>query len=83
MPNKILTTMWTQQINIPYELIEKITLGILFLFLLIFLIEIFLILYHLLRFGIGTRPKQFGIFFLLGSGFFILAAGIITSSLIT
>jgi hypothetical protein len=33
----------------------------------LFAIGAFLILYHLIRFGIGTEPKAFAFYFLIGS----------------
>jgi len=36
-------------------------------------IHVFVILYHLIRFGVGTRPKQVSVLFLAGSiGLFTL-----------
>lgn len=44
------------------------TLGFI-LALLLFWLDIFFILYHLIRFGIGTRPKQASLIFMIVSLF--------------
>lgn len=53
------------------------------IFLMIFLLAAFLfalhaffILYHLIRFGIGTRPKQGALIFFIGSVFLFILLGI-------
>jgi hypothetical protein len=53
------------------------------IFLLIFLLATFLftlhaffILYHLIRFGIGTRPKQAALIFFMGCVFLFISLGI-------
>ena len=38
----------------------------------IFALHAFFILYHLIRFGIGTRPKQAALVFFIGSGFLFI-----------
>jgi hypothetical protein len=68
---------------IPLQIIIALLVG---LTILIYWGMVFVIFYHLTRFGIGTQPKRFAAIFLLGSvlifGVFILAfANIDVSSL--
>lgn len=67
-----------QSVLSPFNLIAVLLVVILILYW----INTFFILYHLIRFGIGTRPKQVALGFFAGSlGLFILlivvAVGII------
>lgn len=48
----------------PFELIFNILVGLIFL---AYWIIVFVILYHLARFGIGVQPKRFAAIFLFGS----------------
>jgi len=44
--------------------------------LIVYWIHTFVILYHLIRFGVGTRPKQVALAFFIGSfGLFLLLIG--------
>jgi hypothetical protein len=45
-----------------------LVISILFvLVLFLFWLGVFFIIYHLIRFGIGTQPKQYALLFLIGS----------------
>jgi hypothetical protein len=58
-----------------------ILLGLFALVVLVYIIGSFLILYHLIRFGIGTQPKKYALFFLAGSVIllFVASAGFLVS----
>ena len=43
-------------------------------FLIFYWIRAFIIMYHLVRFGIGPAPKFLALLFLVGSGFFFMVA---------
>jgi hypothetical protein len=49
---------------IPLQLIVALLVG---LAILLYWAMVFIIFYHLTRFGIGTQPKRFAALFLLGS----------------
>lgn len=64
-----------------YELVNFANIIAIFgLFLvMLYWLHAFVILYHLIRFGVGSRPKQAALFFFGGS--FILFTGLILASL--
>ena len=50
--------------DITLDVIPHVVVGVLYFF---YWVVVFIILYHLTRFGIGTKPKKFAAIFLLGS----------------
>jgi hypothetical protein len=60
-------------------LLSPATIGILLviLSLVVYWTVVFVILYHLVRFGIGTQPKKIALIFLLGAiGLFFLSVSL-------
>jgi len=53
---------------------EKFIFAFVFLIFLIYLLLVFVIVYHLIRFGIGKEPKSFALLFFFFSIFFLILA---------
>ncbi len=50
---------------------KEIIQILIFLISALYLIFVFIIIYHLIRFGIGTKPKSLALFFFWGSIFLL------------
>lgn len=64
------------------DLLTPTLIGILLIIisLLCYWITVFIIFYHLIRFGVGTQPKKIALLFLLGAiGFFFVSVALFMS----